>query len=756
MDNNVTRHVPGELARNDWDAMIMHYLGLDHIGHKTGPQGPNMPAKQKEMDGIVQQIYEAMEREEHQRNTLLVLAGDHGMNAGGNHGGSGPGETEPALLFASPKLKDRGKRMAYQCPTSPKEGTEFHYYNKVEQSDIVPTLAGLMGLPVSKNSLGVFIQEFAGLWHNDQKAAQLAHQNGKQMMSIVKAAYGDASFDKHTDKWNACYATTDPSCDATDGVEDELAAMWAQAELALTAASQTKDADWYAVYQLFAGFAYAAQEALSGAASSYDIPKMAVGMIVSAASLALAALSFSNVWPPTTAGVFLGTTSFLYGAMMFASSYVEEEQHLWYWLTPAWTLVLTVSSLARTNDRQQQVRLAIAGTAVLAVHRVAQRWNQTGQKYAGAPDVVHTFFPEHFVLMWLLILMTYGYLCWALVRRTFLHFIGPELAVLASVALVVPAIVFKLNFTQADAPELVQGLAYKIRQWTAGFSLVTQAQLAFALQCLAVVMVVAMAVGLSRGTVLVGPGGPAVVVTLAERLHYLLTLFLTMQSRAPNIPLVLGMEAQRLALEQLLSTTTARPTESRRNAAISSPALAVSTLLLSHAYFFCFGGSNSISSVDLSNAYNGVADYNIVAVGLLLFTSNWTGPIWWCSAAVTLTFSKAREPEGASKKLMANGGRHWIQQERKLLREQAAPPRDNKATGEEVADPWLGYVACMTFIIATSLLAVMAACTALRTHLFIWTVFSPKYLYAMAWAVGWHLVVNVGLGSLLRWLGQIG
>ena len=51
--------------------------------------------------------------------------------------------------------------------------------------------------------------------------------------------------------------------------------------------------------------------------------------------------------------------------------------------------------------------------------------------------------------------------------------------------------------------------------------------------------------------------------------------------------------------------------------------------------------------------------------------------------------------------------------------------------------------------------AVMAACTLLRTHLFIWTVFSPKYLYAMAWAVGWHLFVSVGLGRVLWWAGGV-
>lgn len=38
VDNNVTRNIPSELNRSDWNGMIMHYLGLDHIGHKSGPR----------------------------------------------------------------------------------------------------------------------------------------------------------------------------------------------------------------------------------------------------------------------------------------------------------------------------------------------------------------------------------------------------------------------------------------------------------------------------------------------------------------------------------------------------------------------------------------------------------------------------------------------------------------------------------------------------------------------------------------------
>ncbi|KMU92629.1 GPI ethanolamine phosphate transferase 2, partial [Coccidioides immitis H538.4] len=104
VDNNVTRHVPEELQNDDWSAMILHYLGLDHIGHKAGPFSPYMIPKQREMDSIVKQIYTAMEKQDHLASTVLVLCGDHGMNDAGNHGGASPGETSAALTFYIPKI----------------------------------------------------------------------------------------------------------------------------------------------------------------------------------------------------------------------------------------------------------------------------------------------------------------------------------------------------------------------------------------------------------------------------------------------------------------------------------------------------------------------------------------------------------------------------------------------------------------------------------------------------------------------------
>ena len=124
---------------------------------------PHMMPKQLEMDGIIKQVFEAMETHTHLQSTLLVLCGDHGMTDTGNHGGSAIGETSTALVFISPKIMTIS-------PGSPSpvesQNDDFQYYKVVEQSDLVPTLAGLLGFPIPLNNLGAFIPELLQFWPN--------------------------------------------------------------------------------------------------------------------------------------------------------------------------------------------------------------------------------------------------------------------------------------------------------------------------------------------------------------------------------------------------------------------------------------------------------------------------------------------------------------------------------------------------------------------------------------------------------------
>src|SRR6201999_228513 len=143
------------------------------------------------------------------------------------------------------------------------------------------------------------------------------------------------------------------------------------------------------------------------------------------------------------------------------------------------------------------------------------------------------------------------------------------------------------------------------------------------------------------------------------------------------------------------------------------------------------------SSIDLSNAYNGVAGYNVLAVGILVFVSNWAGPIWWAVGAMVLLVGQQPGTDEEFKK----GGqkrRAWVEAERELLAANASPEAQTamktgtmKQTPKDILkDSYLAYFSTSTLFISGSLLAVQVACKMLRTHLFIWTVFSPKYLYS--------------------------
>lgn len=89
--------------------------------------------------------------------------------------------------------------------------------------------------------------------------------------------------------------------------------------------------------------------------------------------------------------------------------------------------------------------------------------------------------------------------------------------------------------------------------------------------------------------------------------------------------------------------------------------------------------------------------------------------------------------------------RDWVKQEFDNLL--PTKPQQQAVTAPQKPSPFTNHVALLTLFTSASLLAVMVACTVLRTHLFIWTVFSPKYLFAMAWSLAFHLLISLGLGG---------
>ncbi|KAL8678754.1 MAG: hypothetical protein Q9186_004905 [Xanthomendoza sp. 1 TL-2023] len=150
VDNGVTEHLMPLLKTGSgkWDIIIGHYLGVDHAGHRYGPDHSAMNDKLKQMDRVIRDIMVALDDE-----TLLVVMGDHGMDTKGDHGGESDDEVEAALWMYSKKaVFGHGHNGLMEPPSTAKE-------RPVGQIDLVPTLALLLGMPIPFNNLGSPITE---------------------------------------------------------------------------------------------------------------------------------------------------------------------------------------------------------------------------------------------------------------------------------------------------------------------------------------------------------------------------------------------------------------------------------------------------------------------------------------------------------------------------------------------------------------------------------------------------------------------
>ncbi|XP_053226364.1 GPI ethanolamine phosphate transferase 2 isoform X2 [Podarcis raffonei] len=174
VDDNVTRHLDNVMKREDWDLLILHYLGLDHIGHLSGPHSPLIGPKLSEMDNIIKKIHTSLlskEEGEVASPHLLVVCGDHGMSETGSHGGSSEGEVRTPLLFVSSAFDRAGGLL------KPPE--------LVQQTDLAVTLAIGLGLPISRNSVGQLLLPVVQQ-KTVREQLRYLHLNGFQLSRLLQ------------------------------------------------------------------------------------------------------------------------------------------------------------------------------------------------------------------------------------------------------------------------------------------------------------------------------------------------------------------------------------------------------------------------------------------------------------------------------------------------------------------------------------------------------------------------------------------
>uniref|UniRef100_A0A7E4W506 GPI ethanolamine phosphate transferase 2 n=1 Tax=Panagrellus redivivus TaxID=6233 RepID=A0A7E4W506_PANRE len=400
VDDNVTRHLPRWTSTSrdwDWDIMVLHYLGLDHIGHSVGDKSPKIDVKLKEMDGIIEKIYKNLSTSSTDAFSIIIL-GDHGMADEGGHGGSTYKESHvPVVVLFGPESEEPFPHPSFKI-------------SKIEQVDLAPTISFILNQEIPFNNIGVtFIDKLALPAGLDGRRLSLdaLMKNGNQLKPLVDNVRERLDFEVIEDFELCLIQLGQRSCSKSTDEDEEL--------------THEMEVGCRRVFQ-------DVQKELLQLSSDYNYGYILLGLALTLIACGLSVLWAFDVGPIRRQPELLIIV--FQPFIAFASSFVEEEKLLWYFLLPTFA----VSSFYRR---------AWAGFDAMIMHRVL----------VNLKPVLVEFFNSEFALAFrfdLLSLIPAATVLWRLVEGPYLFRVWVCMKLLSD-PFDLPDTVFSLNgFLYAD------------------------------------------------------------------------------------------------------------------------------------------------------------------------------------------------------------------------------------------------------------------------------------------------------------------
>lgn len=695
VDNNVTRHLDVELSpahSKNWDCLILHYLGLDHIGHKGGPNSKFMKPKIKEMDDVLKRLYGHIEQSK--EKTLIVLLGDHGMNLIGNHGGSNIGEVSPGLTLISPLFKKLNLQNNSPLP----DNSEFSYYDHIQQIDLVPTLSSLLNLPIPKNSLGVIAKNILPLWKQSEQRS-IVWENCQQLLALYFAKYGKIE----TEEVFKLYTSLK---DFKPSSIDQYYSLLNKVQKVLATSSTN-----YNYTNIFQGYA-----------------ALIVSLIFVLAIFNYYFLKSSST--PKSLVFFYQIFALVYAVHFHGSSLIEEEQYIWWFLTTLSVGFLGIFTFKNITRKT----LLYYGLLILGL-RILKSWNNSGQKWTSNFTIGYYLLNKNQEVLWILITLTYALLagsinfqgdfatCFNFMNAGIttskdLHQIGSLLSfMIVSVGTSV-SYSYKLLQYFSDGREIPAIMKMFLAWLLAGYEIpYTGTSFDAELKLLLQEVLISMSqiasyfiLGLLTLRVILGKF-TKLKNGLITDISNIVAIYLIHHTRQENIPMFLVFALIKYSFTKILVNSNL-PANVDQTVIITS----VFTLCLQNLSFFSMGNTNLLATVDLSNAYNGIKEYQVIPIGILTFICTYVGPIYWSLSSLQIIF----EPTSTIYKKNGKDITHFNFLKQSILLIKA-------------------NVSLLFYSIAG--ISLVGSCINLRFHLFIWTVFSPKLLYFASWSI----LMNFGI-----------
>lgn len=735
VDQNVSRHLSVELNRTDWNLLILHYLGLDHVGHIGGRNSFLMGPKLREMDEVIEMIDLSSIRTQNGNpgRTLLLIVSDHGMTENGNHGGSSFEETDALALFVGLSGYNYGSTTN----------------NIANQVDIAPTLALLFGVPIPKNNVGFLMEEvFKAL--TDDEVLRLMQLNSWQLLRLLQMQLPQLEFRSFTcdscqtdiESGTLRYGSTGEMffclyCDATSIHE-----AWKMEKITRSTGGEGCSN----IILAYRKFLKASSEWLARRVTDRPVGLLALGL----AAMALSCLMFLSlvillvgethvkeklqvsplnhvrkIWYLDEV-LTVGIICFVMFSMG-SSSMVEEEQLIWYFMTSSFYLVflrkatqnVTTVTLpgfltpVKTHCKRSSFQI-LCILVILCCGRLMRAWHRGGVNWSHLPDISKWF--EQAEVTYLsslrlasgivLISTSIALLLWSTWQKR-------SFVMIVALMYLLPALLLLEHMIKRQSSDAMGYGATKMAQTfyaALGFSMV------------GTIIGVPWLLPVGRSTTFVtdafvsecttsqfhwkflkeGVKDSAFVVGLGCIFGWCL-LQLLLQQPVNSMPLTL-LFIQILATIYYSSHSGVQLVE------------VAAIYYLGMAGHFGLGNTNTLATIDVAGAFTGVSSHSTFISGILMFIITYAAPM--LSILSTMMYISVKDMDtDINIKNMDVGD---------MLK---------KNLGLPCLVPL-----CFNSMLLTTYTIVLLL---MRNHLFIWSVFSPKYLYACATTVCVYVGVSV-------------
>lgn len=165
---------------------FLHLLGIDTNGHSHRPHSKEYLQNIRIVDEGIRKTEKLIEKfYQNDKLTSYVFTADHGMTNWGSHGAGDPHETLTPLVAWGAGIRGPKRTMAESSTSSDGLSEEWHLNHlqrtDVEQADIAPLMASLIGIPFPMNSVGNLPIDY--LSSDLASKAEHLFTNAKQMLA---------------------------------------------------------------------------------------------------------------------------------------------------------------------------------------------------------------------------------------------------------------------------------------------------------------------------------------------------------------------------------------------------------------------------------------------------------------------------------------------------------------------------------------------------------------------------------------------